>query len=1305
MPPGFEWRRSPTCRSVCATRFQGFAERIVVHPAFHVRQSARTRPVRTGRKRRNRTVPPAHNHLFAVFGTSDKFRQMRLQLGNVDLQGHGPIVGHVGAGVKANLEKFRNFTQFEQFNELNTCHSTAPSKSPPCRASGLAGGAIPCTFPAAEMPDSFVHLHLHTEYSLLDGMCRSKDVAKRAAELGMPAVAMTDHGNLFGTIEFYQACKNAGVKPILGCEIYLAPKSMSEKREIPGRKRATHLTLLARDQDGWRNLSKLVTRGHLHGSYYGKPRVDREALAEFAKGVTCLTGCISGPVNEWLLKDDEEKARETLAELRDIYGAGHTFVELHNHGLEPERKVTPSLIRLAREFGLSTVAANDVHFLSRDDHEAHDVMICIGTGQQVIDENRMRYTPEVYFKTAEEMRTLFAEIPEACDATLAIAEQCDVELKLDPTSSEKYPQFGTPDGSPRDEYFSRVCHGGLVRRYGEERARDPELTERLDYEIKIINQLGFASYFLITADFINWAKDQGIPVGPGRGSAAGSLVAYSMGITDICPIRFGLLFERFLNPERVSPPDVDIDFCQSRRQEVIEYVRQKYTEKNVSHIITYGTLGAKSVIRDVARVMGISYGEADRIAKMIEPKPKVKLEEEYKTKAELRELIESSTSYTELWSYALKLEGLTRNVGVHAAGVVIGDRSLDEHVPLTRGNEGEVVTQFDMGAITEVGLLKMDFLGLKNLTVIADAEHHIRRHTPDFDIHKAPLDDPATFELLNRGETMGVFQLEGGGMTDTCRKYEVRTIDDIIDLIALYRPGAMDFIPQIIDVKKGRKEPDYEHPLLEKVCANTYGVMIYQEQVQNSAKLLAGYTLGGADVLRKAMGKKNPAVMAKQREKFVKGCAETNDIDAKLANQIFDKIAMFAGYGFNKSHSACYGHVSYWTAYLKANHPVEFMAALLSNEVHNTDKIGVFVAECHRMGIEILPPDLNASQLRFAPEKTPNAKMAIRYGLSAIKNVGAGAMARAIEDREANGPFETLEDFANRLDSKVVNKRILENLVKAGALDWTGESRASMFERLELVTASASSAQRDRATGQGSLFDTMDFAASAPRAGTAQQSVEEWPKDERLAHEKELLGFYVTGHPLDRFRTVVNSERYAKFGLLDDLEPETPRQRYSFAGMIRSVVHKTTKAGKPFGVLILEDFTGSTETIFWSETYLPARDAGLLEPGKVVRIRASISIDDRTQQRKLTGYEISELKPRGGTSKNRGPIELTLWTARHCERDLEEILEAIRAHPGKSRIVIHFQNSAGHRVTIEPGEEFRVRRGAAIEDALGRWMD
>lgn len=1154
---------------------------------------------------------------------------------------------------------------------------------------------------------SFVHLHLHTEYSTLDGAVRIKNLAAKAAELGMPAVAMTDHGNLYGAVDFYLKCTAAGVKPIFGCEIYLAPFSMEDKKEVPGRKRATHLTLLAENEAGWQNLVKLVSKGHLDGLYYGKPRVDREVLRQFSEGIICLSGCISGPVNEWILRGSEEKALETLIELEEIYGKKNLYVEIHDHGLEDQATVRPILAKMALERGLKLVAANDVHFLSREDHESHDVMICIGTGKLLFDSERMRYSPEVHFKTAEEMRELFADYPGACDATLEIAERCNVELHLDATSSEKYPQFDSPDGSPREEYFKKVCFDGLVMRYGEERAKESELTERLVYEIDTINQLGFASYFLITADFIQWARDQGIPVGPGRGSAAGSLVAYTLGITDICPMRFGLLFERFLNPERVSPPDVDIDFCQSRRVEVIEYVRQKYGERCVSHIITYGTLGAKSVLRDVSRVMGLSYGDGDRLAKMIETKPGVKLQQEYDLKEELRNAIEGSSSYRELWGHALKLEGLTRNVGVHAAGVVIGDRDLDEHVPLTRGNEGEVVTQYDMGAITEVGLLKMDFLGLKNLTVIQDAVAHIHKHTPDFDIRTISLEDQATFDLLDRGETMGVFQLESGGMTETCKRYGVRKIEDIIDLLALYRPGAMQFIDEMIEVKEGRKKAVYEHPLLETICGDTYGIMIYQEQVQNAAKLLAGYTLGGADILRRAMGKKKPSEMAKQRDLFVKGAKEVNDIDAPMANRIFDKIANFAGYGFNKSHSACYGHISYWTAYLKANFPVEFLAALLSNEINNTDKIGVFVAECNRMGIEILPPDLNRSQLKFAPE-VAGVHKAIRYGLAAIKNVGEAAMAKSVAAREADGPFDSLEDYTNRLDSKVVNKRILENLAKAGALDWTGETRAGIVSRLEKVVASASSAQKDKAAGQGALFDTMAFAgAPAPEPeleGGARGTVEEWSKEDRLEHEKELLGFYVTGHPLDNFRDLLDSERFSKLGLVDELDTSDKRAKFVFAGMIRSLEQRMTKAGKPFGILVIEDFTGSREVMCWAESFTPAREAGILEPGEIIRFKSGISIDDRTEQRRLMASDIKQLKPvRKKKNGANVAVELQVRVARNNREDLEKIRSALTLYPGKTPVLLHVVNGAGKRATVEIDEEFWVERSPGLLAAVGQW--
>ncbi len=1174
------------------------------------------------------------------------------------------------------------------------------------------------------MPDpsdsspSFVHLHVHTEYSTLDSTVRTKHLVARAAELGMPAVAMTDHGNLYAAVEFYQNACGAGVKPILGCEVYLAPASLHDKKETPGRKNASHLTLLAKNKTGWENLVKLVSVGHLDGDYLGEPRIDREHLAKFSEGLICLSGCVNGAVNEWIQAHDLDAARDEIRGLCDIFGQDDFYLELNDQSLEIQQELNSQLKAFSAELGVKMVATNDVHFLGKEDAEAQDVLICIGQGRLLLDENRKRYPEDHYFKTAEEMRAQFADFPGACDNTLEIAEKCNVELVLDPTSSEKYPQFDSPDGSPREEYFHKVCFDGLAQRYAdgklEKLAQGQEvsvgemqkiLDDRLDYEIKTINELGFASYFLITADFIQWARDQDIPVGPGRGSAAGSLVAYTMGITDICPMRFGLLFERFLNPERVSPPDVDIDFCQTRRPEVIEYVRQKYGERSVSHIITYGTLGAKSVIRDVSRVMGISYGDADMLAKMIETKPGIKLKAEYDEKQELRDIIENSSTWRELWDYALKLEGLKRNTGVHAAGVVIGDRALDEHCALTRGNEGEVVTQCDMNAITELGLLKMDFLGLKNMTVIQDAVNYIRVHLPDFDINTISLEDEPTLALLNRGETMGVFQLESGGMVETCRKYGIDRIDDIIDLLALYRPGAMDYIDQMIEVKKGIKPVKYEHDLLEEICGDTYGVMIYQEQVQNAAKLLAGYTLGGADILRRAMGKKKPSEMAKQREIFVAGAKETNDIDAQLANQIFDKIAGFAGYGFNKSHSACYGHISYWTAYLKANHPVEFMAGLLSNELNNTDKIGIFVSECHRMDIEVLPPDINQSKLRFAPEKTPSGRMAIRYGLAAIKNVGEGAMATAIAEREGKGPFESLEDFSNRLDSRSVNKRILENLIKAGALDWTGESRSGMFARVEQVVASSSSAQRDRAQGQVSLFDTMDFAGSAPDPdqGVMATDVEEWTKDEKLTNEKELLGYYTSGHPLDKYRGVIDSDRFEKIGLMDELDTRDKRARYAFAGMIRHVEHKVTRKGKPFGVLHMEDFTGSCEVVCWSESYSPAREAGLLMSGSVIRLQANVQVDDRTETLRLTGSQIKELKVR--KSSGNGALQINLWVARHGKKDLLDIHQVLKEHPGSTPVEVHFQSGTGKRATIEVGENLRVKKSADLDKALAEWTE
>src|SRR6202048_95852 len=853
--------------------------------------------------------------------------------------------------------------------------------------------------------DSFVHLHLHTEYSLLDGAIRIPDLMKKVADYGMPAVAMTDHGNMFGAIEFYQAAKKAGVKPIIGCEIYMAPGSMIDKSASSARDAAFHFTLLAKDFVGYSNLVKLVSAAHLEGFHY-KPRIDKELLAKHSAGLIGMSACLKGEINVAIQAGDLNKAEKSAREFVDIFGRENFYLELHNHGIEAQHLCNRALLEISKKLEIPLVAANDVHFLERSHHEAHDVMICIGTGSMVHDKRRMRYPTDVYFKSPEEMAALFSDCPEALSNTLKIAEMCDLELEF---GVSKYPACDPPAGKTRENQLRELCYEGLTRRFGERAETDQELRNRLDYELSVIEKTGFTSYFLIVWDFIHFAKSHGIPVGPGRGSAAGSLIAYVLAITDLDPLRFGLIFERFLNPERVSPPDIDVDFCQNRRGEVIEYVRQKYGTRAVSQIITFGTLGAKSVVRDVGRVIGLSYSEADRIAKMIPNELGITLKGAMEKNPELKQAVETEENTQQLWNYATVLEGLTRNTGIHAAGVVIGDRPLDNYIPLCRGNDNEVVTQYAMGPLTDLGMLKMDFLGLKTLTVLQDAGALIRDRQPDFSLETIPLDDRATFDLLNRGETIGVFQLESGGMVNLCKQFGVNSIDDIIALIALYRPGPMELIPDYIKRKRGQTKIKYEHPLLKEVCADTYGILIYQEQVQRAANVLAGYSLGQADLLRRAMGKKDKEKMAKERVNFIAGCKRVNGIEEKKANAIFDLLEKFAGYGFNKSHSAAYGVISHAIAYLKANYPVEFMAGLLSNEVNNTDKISVFVAECQRMNIAILPPDVNKSGLKFVPELDAERR-GIRYGLSAIKNIGEAPVAAAIREREENGPFKSLED-------------------------------------------------------------------------------------------------------------------------------------------------------------------------------------------------------------------------------------------------------------------------------------------------------
>ena len=906
----------------------------------------------------------------------------------------------------------------------------------------------------------------------------------------------------------------------------------------------------------------------------------------------------------------------------DIYGRENTYVEIHHHDLEPQRRVTPGLLKLAAESGLKTVAANDVHFLNRDDHEAHDVMICIGTGHLLIDENRMRYTPEVHFKTAEEMRALFAEIPGACDATLEIAERCNVELKLDSTSSEKYPQFDTPDGTPREEYLMRVCQEGLVKRYGAEKAARPEIQERLKYEVDTINQLGFASYFLITADFIQWARDHDIPVGPGRGSAAGSLASYAMGITDICPLQFGLLFERFLNPERVSPPDVDIDFCQSRRAEVIDYVRKKYGERSVSHIITYGTMGAKSVVRDVARVMGLSYGDGDRLSKLIDPKPldeddKKKyggsiLRREFDKNTELRELVEASTTYQELWQYALALEGLNRNVGIHAAGIVIGDRALDEHVPLTRGNEGEVVTQYDMGAITEVGLLKMDFLGLHNLTVIHEAVNHIRRHTPDFDIANVPLDDQPTFDILNRGETMGVFQLESGGMVETCRKYQIekhrrhhrpaRALPPGRD--AVHRPDDRgEEGPQEGDVRASAARTGLRQHLRRDDLSGTG-----PERRQAAGRLHARRRRPAAP----RHGQEGPEENGRGARQVRRGRGQDQQHRGKTRRTDLRQDRDVRGLRFQQVALRVLRPHLLLDGLAQGEPPgrVHGRAALQRNPQHRQDRRLRFRVPPHGHRDPAAGPQRLATALRAGNRAQRRERHPLRPGRHQELRRGrdgrrhrTNATPTAPSPRSRISPRGSIPRSSTSASSKTSSRPARSTgPAKPAPACSTASNRSSPPPPPPSATAPPARSRCSTA---------MDFAASRRPAKSAanETPVEEWSKDDRLAHEKELLGFYVTGHPLDKFRGVIDSERYKRLGLVEDLDISNPRERFPFAGMIRSIDTRVTKTGKPFGILVIEDFTGSAEIMLWGETFVPARDAGLLEAGQ----------DHQTQVRRAGG--------------------------------------------------------------------------------------
>ena len=997
-------------------------------------------------------------------------------------------------------------------------------------------------------PDSdFVHLHVHSDYSLLDGACRIDRLMDRATALGMKSLALTDHGNLYGAIEFYNQAKAKGIKPLVGCELYLASASRLDRtgRSDEG-KSIYHLGLLCRDLTGYQNLLKLVSDAHLKGFYY-KPRTDLETLAKHSKGLIGFTGCLASLVPQHLLNDNYEAARQACGRFVEIFGQENYFVEIQDHGIPEQRKIIPGLLKLGEEFKLKVICSNDVHYVNSDDAGPHDTLLCIQTGSKITEENRMKFTGTQFFlKSRDEMARTFSEVPASVTNTQLVAEMCDLAIPF-PKGSERYPKYPLPPEVKTDRtgYLKELCITGLKARYSvdyarPEKAKDQELAkiliDRLDYEISIIAKTGFVDYFLVVWDFIDWAKKQQIPVGPGRGSGAGCIVAYLLGITNLDPLRFKLLFERFLNPERVSPPDFDIDFCMRRRSEVIQYVRQKYGNECVANIITYGTLGAKAVMRDVSRVHDLPYIEADRLAKMIPDELNIELQAAIDKSAELRNEYEKNPVARKIIDQGLVLEGMVRNTGKHAAGIIITDRPLEEFVPLTL-QEGDITVQYDMNAVGKLGLLKMDFLGLKTLTVIADAIDNVRRTAdPKFDIEAAGFEDAKTYALLNSGRTTGVFQLESGGMQSLCRQIGLSSIDEIVALIALYRPGPMEWIPDYVRGKKDPSTVQFPHKLLEEVCRETYGVMVYQEQVMEAAKIIAGYTLGGADMLRRAMGKKDAEAMAKERAKFVEGAAKVNKIDAKTANSIFDILNKFAGYGFNKSHSAAYAVLSYQTGYLKANYPVQFMAAMLTSELGNSEKVAHFVAECEAMGVPVLGPDVNESRVNFTPVFSSQSKIenqkskiageagSIRFGLAGIKGVGEQAAQKILEEREANGPFKDFADFTARVDARALNKRVLEHLVKTGAFDFSGAPRKQLFDSIDGAIAGAAAHARDKAAGQHSFLDAL--AEEAPKPATHNganghtqhtTTANDFTSAERLQFEKELLGFYVSGHPLNAY--------------------------------------------------------------------------------------------------------------------------------------------------------------------------------------------
>ena len=1058
----------------------------------------------------------------------------------------------------------------------------------------------------------FTHLHVHTEYSLLDGCCRIKELIDRAAQLGCKSIAITDHGVMYGVIEFYKYAISRGVKPIIGCEVYVAPKSRFEKQKSTENK-YNHLVLLCENNEGYSNLMKLVSLGFTEG-FYSKPRIDKEILQKYSKGLIALSACLAGEIPRLLSNGEYEKAKQTALFYDGIFGRGNYYLELQDHGIEEQKRINPLLIRMSKETGIPLVATNDVHYIGKEDFKIHKVLLCIQTGTKITEENPIEFkTNEFYLKSGEEMAELFGNAPSALENTLKIAERCNVTLEF---GKIKLPHFDI-GGQDHFRYFREKCIAGMKRIYGEN--PDKTVTDRLSYELSVINRMGFVDYYLIVADFVNCAKRNGIPVGPGRGSGAASLAAYCIGITGIDPLKYDLYFERFLNPERVSMPDFDIDFCYVNRQKVIDYVIKKYGADHVSQIVTFGTMAARAAVRDVGRALDISYAVCDRVAKLIPQSLNMTIDRAMKGSAELRELYENDDRIKELIDTALKLEGMPRHASTHAAGVVISDKPIAEYVPLAVNDES-VVTQYTMTALEELGLLKMDFLGLRNLTVIADAEKYIRKSNPDFDIEKIPLDDKETYKMMSMGRTDGVFQFESDGMKSVLRQFGPESIEDLTAILSLYRPGPMESIPKYIHNRHHPEDVTYPTPLLKPILSVTYGCIVYQEQVMQIFRTLAGYTLGRADIVRRAMAKKKHDVMKRERQFFLWGekdengnviskGAVANGVDEKTAQKIFEDMQSFSSYAFNKAHAAAYSFVAYRTAYLKRHYPAEYFASLMTCMIDSSSKIALYTEECKKNGIRVLPPSVNTSGAGFTPDGGN-----IRFGLNAVKNLGAGVIERLVNERKANGKYTSAYDFCLRNYSREFNRKALEGLIKSGAMDCLCGNRRKLLYNMEGMLTAAEGEKRYSSDGQLNLFDEMGDAA-----GYTMIEAEEMPEELMLAFEKEACGLYLSGNPLDKYKPYL-----AKIGVAQAAEINLKKyrdgSRIKLGGIVENLRVRQLKNNSLMASALLEDASGSVTLTVFSAALSQFKP--LLSSGKPIIITGRISErEDRDPEVVVDGAE------------------------------------------------------------------------------------